>query len=311
MSLTRILRDRAERGSRAPHGDGARIALAIEGGAMRGIVSAGMVSALEELGLTHAFDAVYGSSAGAINGAYFLAGQAKLGTTIYSEDINNHRFIDLKRPFLGRPIVNLNFLMTDVVTQLKPLKASEVLASQTPLAVMATDVDTACVTTLRDFADSGSLCLALRAGATMPVIAGPPVTYRGRRLLDASLTEPVPVPAAEADGFTHILALLTRPSGTPRQATWLDQWYVLPRLRRVSPPLAALYSDRGGPYSTLLSHIAAGRGPAGQSRVLGVRPEPPEVSRLERDAAVLRAASQRGFDAVMKAFAEAPAAQER
>ena len=65
---------------------------------MRGVVSAGMVSALEELGLTHAFDAVYGSSAGAINAAYFLAGQARLGTTIYYEDINNARFIDLAAP---------------------------------------------------------------------------------------------------------------------------------------------------------------------------------------------------------------------
>jgi hypothetical protein len=92
-----LLKARAARRSRVPHGDGARIALAIEGGAMRGVVSAGMVAALEQLGLTDAFDAVYGSSAGAINGAYFLAGQANLGVTIYSEDINNRHFIDLRR----------------------------------------------------------------------------------------------------------------------------------------------------------------------------------------------------------------------
>lgn len=307
MNWTRILRERAARASRAPHSDGARIALAIEGGAMRGIVSAGMVSALEALGLTHAFDAVYGSSAGAINGAYFLAGQAKLGTTIYSEDINNHRFIDLRRPMLGRPIVNLDFLMTDVVTRLKPLDTPRLLASTTPLTVMATDVDTAGVTALRDFEDAGNLYLALRAGATMPVIAGPPVSYRGHRFLDASLTEPVPVRAAEAEGFTHILALLTRPTGTPRKSNWLDRWYVLPRLRRASPALAALYSDRGGPYAELLAHIEAGRGPAGRAQVMGVRPAAPEVSRLERDATVLRAASQRGFAAVMEVFGPASA----
>ena len=34
---------------------------------MRGVVSAGMVWALEELRLTSAFDVVYGSSAGALN----------------------------------------------------------------------------------------------------------------------------------------------------------------------------------------------------------------------------------------------------
>jgi hypothetical protein len=93
--------------SRAPHDDGARIALCVEGGAMRGVVSAGMVSALEDLGLVHAFDAVYGSSAGAINAAYFLAGQAGFGTAIYSEDINNHQFISMRRAIGGRPIVDL------------------------------------------------------------------------------------------------------------------------------------------------------------------------------------------------------------
>src|SRR5689334_22525092 len=47
--------------------DGARIALAIEGGAMSGVVSGGMCAALEALGLIDSFDGVYGASAGAIN----------------------------------------------------------------------------------------------------------------------------------------------------------------------------------------------------------------------------------------------------
>jgi predicted acylesterase/phospholipase RssA len=83
--IVELLRARAARASRAPHSDGAKIALCVEGGAMRGVVSAGMVSALEELGLGEAFDAVYGSSAGAINTAYFLAGQAAFGTAIYAD----------------------------------------------------------------------------------------------------------------------------------------------------------------------------------------------------------------------------------
>jgi predicted acylesterase/phospholipase RssA len=56
--------------------DDFNIALAIEGGAMRGVVSAGMLAGLEYLTRLPIFDAVYGTSAGAINGAYFLAGQA-------------------------------------------------------------------------------------------------------------------------------------------------------------------------------------------------------------------------------------------
>ena len=41
---------------------------------MRGSVSAGMAAALEQLGLHDAFDVVYGSSAGALVGTYFVSG---------------------------------------------------------------------------------------------------------------------------------------------------------------------------------------------------------------------------------------------
>ena len=47
--------------------DGAQMVLAIGGGGMAGAVSAGMCAALEALGLIGSFDAIYGSSAGAIN----------------------------------------------------------------------------------------------------------------------------------------------------------------------------------------------------------------------------------------------------
>ncbi|HXT68917.1 MAG TPA: patatin-like phospholipase family protein [Vicinamibacterales bacterium] len=300
--IVELLRARAARASRAPHGDGASIALCVEGGAMRGVVSAGMVSALEDLGLVRAFDAVYGSSAGAINAAYFLAGQAAFGTAIYAEDINNRHFIDLRRILTGGPVVDLGFLLDDVAVKRKPLDTARVLGSPSPLTVMATDVATASRAALRGFRDAPALFTALRAGATMPVLAGPPVTHEGRQYLDASLTEPIPVSVAEADGHTHILALLTRPGASPRATTAFDRWYVLPRLRRLSPALADLYAGRGEPYAGLLSAIDRGRGPLGRSSVLGLRPAPPVVSKLERSSDVLRRAARGGFDAVMQAF---------
>src|SRR5947209_1851988 len=97
-AVAQLLLDRqrtfSKPGSRA---DNRTIALAVEGGGMRGVVSAGMVAALEQLDLLHSFDVVYGASAGAVSAAYFVAGQARYGTTIFYDDINNRRFIDLRR----------------------------------------------------------------------------------------------------------------------------------------------------------------------------------------------------------------------
>ncbi|KAL7554560.1 hypothetical protein ACHAWF_018018 [Thalassiosira exigua] len=63
--------------ARAP-GDDAKLALSIEGGGMRGAVSCGMAAAIACLGLSDAFDAIYGSSAGSIIGSYFVSRQLYL-----------------------------------------------------------------------------------------------------------------------------------------------------------------------------------------------------------------------------------------
>jgi predicted patatin/cPLA2 family phospholipase len=300
--IQELLRARAARGSSAPHNDGASIALCVEGGAMRGVVSAGMVTALEELGLTTAFDAVYGSSAGALNGAYFLAGQAALGSKIYWEDINNTSFISVARAFGGHPIVHLDFFTNEVMTRRKPLDAKRVLRSATKLIVVATDIETGERTLLKDFTDADDLRLALRASATMPIVAGGPTTYRGRKFFDASLTEPIPVPAAECDGHTHIVALLTRPPEGPRSVSFVERWFVAPRLAKHSPALAAQYLTRMGPYSTLVQQLANGQCPQGKAKVLLIRPDAVRIRKLERSKVLLLGGAKAGRDAALAAF---------
>jgi predicted patatin/cPLA2 family phospholipase len=302
MTVVDILRRREARKSRAPHhDDGASVALCVEGGAMRGVISAGMVSALEHLGLTNAFDAVYGSSAGAINAAYFLAGQAALGTTIYYEDINNSRFINPWRAVNGRPIVDLGFLIDDVAVRRKPLEVARVLASTSPLTVMATDAATGRRVVLRNFASGRELFDAMRAGATMPIVAGHPAAFGTGTYFDASLTEPIPVPTAEAEGHTHILVLLTRPGVMRSRPSSFDRWFVSPRLRRLSPALATQYMNRAAPYSALINCLEEGTGPGGRAVVLCVR-APVIMPKLERNREKLMDGAKRGFDAVVALF---------
>jgi predicted patatin/cPLA2 family phospholipase len=293
-----LLRARRHRRSRAPHGDGARIALAVEGGAMRGVISAGMVWALEDLGFRDAFDAVYGSSAGAINAAYFLGGRAGIGTTIFFEDINTASFIDLWRPLGGRPIVDLGFLLDDVAVRRKPLPVDQVLAAASPLTVLATDVDQGCAAALRGFRDDASLRSALRAGATMPVVAGAPHPHDGHRYLDASLSEPIPIVTAEAEGHTHIVALLTRSGDMRPHPSAFDRYYVAPRLKRVSRPLASQYLARAEPYGRVIACINRGTGPRGLAQVAAIRAEGCRISRLECRKAVLEDGARRGYAAV-------------
>src|SRR5690242_5407404 len=226
---------------------------------MRGVVSAGMVIGLERLGLLEVFDHVYGSSAGALNGAYFVGGKAAYGTSIYSEEINNRQFISPWR-MAWRPAVDIDFLIDRVLRVTKPLPIDRILASPIPLHVIVTDVATARPRPISSWRDGESLLRTLRGGATMPVLAGPPFEVDGVRLWDpAFFEESIPVAPADAGGATHILVLLTRPAGVRRPTlTPFERFYMVPAIRRVSPALADAYATRDAAYARVMDQIDSG-----------------------------------------------------
>ena len=224
-ALARRLRDGTVPGSRAAS-DTMKIGLAVEGGGMKGVVSAGACGELLRLGMYDCFDAVYGSSAGAMNLTYYLAKQPE-GVKAYQEDLVDGTFLDLKRlpktrrsrrlmgTSRGRaPAMDVSYLVDGVMDGAtgRALRWSDVLASTVAFNVVATSLDTLTPVILHSpFKDVADLKQALKASAAVPLFAGPkPVRHRGQRLVDAAVMEPVPIHAAAADGCTHVLVLLTR-----------------------------------------------------------------------------------------------------
>lgn len=198
-----------------------KLGLVVEGGGMRGCVSGGALQALADLGLQNAFDAVYGSSAGAINGTYFLSGQRD-GVDIYHKHIASTEFIDLKRLLNRKPggpaALNLEYLLDHVIEEVLPLDFDAVLQSSIPLKVVASSLDSLTPVLLEDFNDKRDLVECLRASANVPKVAGGPVLHRGHRLVDAAVFEAVPFRSAIADGCTHIVVLCTRPAPLRKSA---------------------------------------------------------------------------------------------
>jgi predicted patatin/cPLA2 family phospholipase len=77
--------------------DGATLAISIEGGGMRGAVSAGMAAAIYALGFIDTIDVIYGSSAGSLIGAYMVTRQ--LSVDVYTDLLPNSKgqFVCKKR----------------------------------------------------------------------------------------------------------------------------------------------------------------------------------------------------------------------
>jgi predicted patatin/cPLA2 family phospholipase len=103
-----VLRARAASGSRD---DGHRVALVLEGGGMRGVVSAAMTAAIERLGMTEGLDLAVGASAGALNAAALLAGVARGCTVAYSGAFAGPAFINPARLLVGRPAIDVHFVL--------------------------------------------------------------------------------------------------------------------------------------------------------------------------------------------------------
>lgn len=224
-TVVELIHARREAGSKPRvRNDGAKLCLVIEGGGMRGVVSAGMVAGLESIGLLDCFDAVYGSSAGTINGAYFIAGQARYGTTIYYQDINNRTLINLTRILGDTPALSLEFLLDSVAEKTKPLHWDKVINSPIPLTAVASSLADGRATRLSSFQSKDDLRECLRASARIPVVAGRPVEHRGMRLWDALVYEAIPVNAAVEDGGAWDPALAaTRAEDDDRSVGWPPQ----------------------------------------------------------------------------------------
>jgi predicted patatin/cPLA2 family phospholipase len=282
--------------------DGARLAVVLEGGGMRGVVSAGMAAAIERLGLSACFDLVVGTSAGALNGAALLAGVAEGCWTAYYSSMTTRRFINPWRLLIGRAAVDVAYTLDHAdETGLDAGRHARTAASRTPLHCIAVDVDTAEPVALSDLHTVEDLRAALLATSRMPWVGGAPVEFRGRRWLDGGLADSIPVEPAVRLGATHVLVLQTRPWGVaPEPASPLADRIICRRLRALNPALLEHYRSRPADYERAVGAIAAATDSPGAEPpwVYGIRPpaDTPVVGRLERRAAPVEAGGRAALE---------------
>jgi len=293
--VLRALLRRRTAGSRA---DGNRIALAVSGGGMRGAYAGGMVHALTDAGLAPYFDVVYGSSAGAFIGAGLLLGSGQGSAAIFYEDMACREFIDPRR-FPRRPLVSLDHLLDDVLVRSKPLDWDRLRESAVPLRVIATALDDLAPHVLEP-TTSPEWKLALRATASIPLLAGPPVELHGRRWIDGSVGEPLPVLRALTDGATHVLALFTRAASELRRGEPAGPGGWARALDRLAPGLGQMAQEtrRHAPVLAVLDDAA--HPSRHRVHLLALLPERDEgVRGLATDVARIECAAQAGYAALV------------
>jgi len=302
-----IHRRRRQRLAGAASGANGKSAVVLQGGAMRGVISAGAMVPLETLGFTEGFDAVYGSSAGALNGAYFLANQAAFGASVYYRDVANRRFINFLRP---RKVLDMDFVFDEIVGDKSRVDVARIRSNRTPLHMVLTDARTGEAAVHSSHDPGIDVLTALKASAAVPILYDRAVALNGSHYVDGSLVDPLPIERAIRDGCTDILVVLTLPrSYRARPPGFVEREIVRRWLHPPNPALAEAWYRRHEAANRAL-RLIEGRAPreaAGPVNIVAVFPDPARtVGAFTTDARRLKRAALDAAWRMMRLFSDAP-----
>lgn len=172
-----------------------RWALALGGGAARGIAHVGVMRVLEREGLVP--DMIVGTSAGALAGVFLAAGVSMDRTAVWGESL---RWSLLARPVVSRLGLTSNERLGTLLRAALPVRTFDELSI--PFACMATDLTTAEPVLLCD----GELASAIRASCAIPGLIVP-VERDGLQLVDGGVTANVPTAVSRLLGAEIVVAV--------------------------------------------------------------------------------------------------------
>ena len=254
-------------------------ALVVEGGAMRGVFTTGVLDGFLKAGF-NPFDFHIGVSSGASNLAAFLAEMPGRNFRIYTDYSLRPEFIDFKRFLRGGHLMDLDW-MWDITIKEVRLNLRKIQSSGKPFFVCLTDVKTGLSVYWKT--EESDLEAALKASSALPVIyRGFPNLY-GRSFADGGISDPLPVKAACGMGARKIMVIRSRPASYFKKESLL-QTILLFHLRKY-PHLKKAFESRVIKYNNSVMFLRTP--PAGLSVVEICPPENFRQTRLGREKKLL------------------------
>ena len=282
------------------YGDTLKTGLILEGGAMRGLFTCGVMDVLMENGIR--FDGVAGVSAGAVFGCNFKSGQIGRPLRYNKRYCKDPRYCSLRSLVKTGDLYGADFCYRELPEVLDPFDRETFRSDPTEFYVGATDVRTGrCV--YHKCADGGETdTLWLRASASMPLVSRP-VSVDGLLLLDGAVTDSVPFAFMEGLGYNRNVIVLTQPEGYVKRKS-----AALPLIRlllRRYPAVARAMAVRHEMYNRQMAEIKS-REEAGVSFVirppqaLGIRRTENDPDELERVYRMGRAEAEKSLAALQR-----------
>ena len=261
--------------------------LIMEGGAMRGMFTAGVLDVLMENGLVT--DGAIGVSAGAVFGCNYKSHQIGRVIRYNTEYCNDKRYASFKNLVKTGNLYSEQFCYHEVPEKLDPFNEAAFAASPMDFFVVCTDVKTGEPIYHKCRKGDAEDVLWMEASASMP-LAAKIVRIGHYGLLDGGVADSIPVRFFESIGYKRNLIILTQPKGYIKKKNKF-----LPAIRAKYfryPAFVEAVADRHERYNETLSYISMLE-QAGKDYVIRP-PIPLEIGAMERDPAQLRRVYETG-----------------
>ena len=273
--------------------------LVLEGGAMRGLFTAGVLDVFMENNVK--FDGIVGVSAGACFGCNYKSGQPGRVIRYNRRFARDPRYCSWTSLVRTGDLFNADFCYRELPMALDVFDAAAYAANPMEFHVVATDCATGKAVYRRlDKADDEAFRW-IQASASMPLVSRP-VRIGGGEYLDGGLSDGIPLRYFESLGYSRNVVITTRPHGYRKFPTWKVR-LLKPLLRR-RPKIYVALSTRHEWYNAALEYIDS-RVASGDA--LLIAPERPlEISRVCHDPDTMqrvydvgRAAGEKSLAAVL------------
>ena len=261
--------------------------LIMEGGAMRGMFTAGVLDVLMENGLVT--DGAIGVSAGAVFGCNYKSHQIGRVIRYNTEYCNDKRYASFKNLVKTGNLYSEQFCYHEVPEKLDPFNEAAFADSPMDFFVVCTDVKTGEPIYHKCRKGDAEDVRWMEASASMP-LAAKIVKIGHYGLLDGGVADSIPVRFFESIGYKRNLIILTQPKGYTKKKNKF-----LPAIRARYfryPAFVEAVADRHERYNETLSYISMLE-QAGQDYVIRP-PIPLEIGAMERDPAQLRRVYETG-----------------
>jgi len=200
-----------------------KIGLVLEGGAMRGMYTAGVLDAF--LDKDFWVDGIISVSAGALFGVNYPSRQKGRAIRYNKKFISDKRYISFKSLVSTGNIVNKDFAFYEVPFKYDVFDNKTFKESDIDFYVAVTNLQTAQAEYVK-LIDPLAQMEVLRATSAMPYVSRP-VEIDGIPYLDGAIADSIPVEQMQKLGYDKIIVILTRTLDyrKSKPMTWIAKWF--------------------------------------------------------------------------------------